>query len=97
MRASFETVKNLKQSPGSVLLKKLHLKIFQNSEETTCAWVSFLIKLQAGGLQLYQMQAPVQVFPCEFFEIFNNTSFEEHLLTTASKKLTTTSFYVFFS
>ena len=33
-------------------VKKMFLEISQNSEESTCAWVSFLIKLQAG-LQLY--------------------------------------------
>ena len=34
-------------------LKKVFLKISQNSQENTCARVSFLIKLQASGLQLY--------------------------------------------
>ena len=36
---------------GSV--KKLFLEILQNSQENTCARVSFLINLQASGLQLY--------------------------------------------
>ena len=36
-----------------VLYKKVFLKITQNSQENTCVWVSFLIKLQASGLQLY--------------------------------------------
>ena len=30
-------------------LKKVFLEILQNSQENTCAWVSFLIKLQASG------------------------------------------------
>ena len=30
------------------------LKKFRNSQENTCAGVSFLIKLQTSGLQLYQ-------------------------------------------
>ena len=34
-------------------IKKLFLEISQNSKENTCARVSFLIKLQAWGLQLY--------------------------------------------
>ena len=34
-------------------VKKVFLKISQNSEKNTCARVSFLIKLQARGLQLY--------------------------------------------
>ena len=36
-----------------VLCKKVFLEILQNSQESTCARVSFLIKLQASGLQLY--------------------------------------------
>ena len=35
-----------------VLQKKMFLEILQNSQENTCARVSFLIKLQAS-LQLY--------------------------------------------
>ena len=34
-------------------LKKVFLEILQNSQENICARVSFLIKLQALGLQLY--------------------------------------------
>ena len=34
-------------------VKKLFLEISQNWQENTCAWVSFLIKLQGSGLQLY--------------------------------------------
>ena len=37
------------------------------------------------GLQLYQKETPTQVFFCEICEIFNNTYFEEHLWTSASK------------
>ena len=36
-----------------VLTKKVFLKILQNLQEKTCARVSFLINLQALGLQLY--------------------------------------------
>ena len=34
-------------------VKKVFLEISQNSQENTCARVSFLIKLQGSGLQLY--------------------------------------------
>ena len=34
-------------------IKKVFLEILENSEENTCARVSFLIQLQASGLQLY--------------------------------------------
>ena len=39
-------------------VKKVLLEISQNSQENTCARVSFLIKLQASGLQLYQKRIP---------------------------------------
>ena len=44
---------NQKQSSKGVLWKRMFLEISQNSQENTCARVSFLIKLQASGLQLY--------------------------------------------
>ena len=34
-------------------VKKVFLEISQNSQENTCAGVSFLIKLKTLGLQLY--------------------------------------------
>ena len=34
-------------------VKKVFLEISQNSQENTCARISFLIKLCASGLQLY--------------------------------------------
>ena len=37
-----------------VLLKKVLLKISENSQENTCVGVSFLIKLKVSGLQLYR-------------------------------------------
>ena len=52
-----------------VLCKKVFLEISQNSQENTCARVSFSIKLQA--------------FSCEFYEISKNTFFTEHLCATA--------------
>ena len=50
-------------------VKKVFLKISQNSQENTCARVSFLIKLQAR-------------LSSEHCEIFKNTYFEEYLLRT---------------
>ena len=38
---------------GGGLCEKMFLEISQNSQENTCARVTFLIKLQASGLQLY--------------------------------------------
>ena len=38
---------------GLSIIKKVFLKTSQNSQENTCARFSYLIKLQASGLQLY--------------------------------------------
>ena len=62
----------------SVLWKKGFFKMLQNSQENTCARVSFLIKLQA------KKETLAQVFSCEFCNIFKNTFFTEHLRTAAS-------------
>ena len=44
----------LQKQPPEVFCKKpMFLEISQNSQENTCARVSFLIKLQALSLQLY--------------------------------------------
>ena len=65
-------------------VKKVFLKILQNSQENTCARVSFLIKLLVWGLQLCLEKTPAQVFSCEFSEISKNTFFTEHLQATTS-------------
>ena len=62
--------------------EKLFLEISQNSQENTCAWVSFSMRLQACNCNKKETQA--QVFSCEFFKISKNTFFTEHLLATAS-------------
>ena len=64
-------------------IKKMFLKIPQNSQENTCVRVSFLTKLQAWG-NFVKTKTLAQVFSCEFCEIFKNTFFTEHLRTTAS-------------
>ena len=46
-------------------VKKVFLEISQNSQENTCARVSFLIKNETLA----------QVFSCEFSEISKNTFF----------------------
>ena len=48
-----ETRPNLEAATRVVLQENVFLEISQNSQENTCARVSFLIKLQASGLQLY--------------------------------------------
>ena len=56
-------IKNLKSIPAfininqmnemSFSVRKVFIEISQNSQESTCARVSFLIKLQVSGLQPY--------------------------------------------
>ena len=46
-------VENVEAVARRCSVKKVFLEISQNSQENTCARVSFLIKLQASGLQLY--------------------------------------------
>ena len=48
-----ECIATTKATTKGVLWKKVFLKISENSQENTCAIVSFLIKLHAWGLQLY--------------------------------------------
>ena len=59
-------------------LKKVFLEISQNSQENTCARVSFYLNCKKETL--------AQVFSCEFCEISKNTFFIEHLRATASKR-----------
>ena len=54
-------ISTFRNSHLEVFCKKSVLKFSQNSQENTCVRASFLIKLQ------------VQVFSCEFCEIFKNT------------------------
>ena len=67
-----------------VLYKKVFLKIFQNSQESTCTRVFFLIKLQALAYNFIKKETLAQVFCCEFYEISKNTFFKEHLRKTVS-------------
>ena len=55
--------------------KKMLLEISQYSQGNTCVRASFLIKMQAWGLQ----ETLAQVFSWKFYEISKNTFFTEHL------------------
>ena len=52
-------------------VKKVFLEISQNSQENTCARVSFSIKLQAV-FNFIKKETLAQVFSCEFCEISKN-------------------------
>ena len=54
---SYIILTSTEAATGGVLLKKVLLKILQNSQENTCARVSFLIKLQAPPVILFKKQA----------------------------------------
>ena len=53
-------------------VKKCFLEISQNSQENTCARVSFLIKLQALACKFMKKETQAQVLSCEFCEISKN-------------------------
>ena len=60
--------------------KRVFLKILQNSQESTCARVSFLMKLQAEAFNFIKKVTLAQEFSCEFFEITGKATFLiEHL------------------
>ena len=76
-----------------VLCKKVFLQISQNSQENTCARVSFLIKFKKRDIKKnllkkskksIKKETLAQVFSCEFCEVSKNTFFTEQLWTTAS-------------
>ena len=72
----------LEAATKGVLCKKLFLEISQNSQENTCARVSFLIKMQACNF--IRKETLTQAFSGEFCEISENTFFAEHVWSTAS-------------
>ena len=62
---------------GNICLLYLDVKsISQNSQVTTCATASFLLKLHGK-------ETSVQLFSCEFCETFKNTFFIEHFRVTS--------------
>ena len=58
-------------------MKKVFLEILQNSQENTCATVSFLNKVAGFILQLFKKKDPTHVtwhvFSCKFCEFSRNT------------------------
>ena len=65
-------MQNSKNFDRLISIKKVFLKISQNSREDTCIWASFLASnfIKKGTL--------AQVFSCEFCKIFKNTFTAEH-------------------
>ena len=59
-------------------IKKVFLEILQNSQENTCARVSFLIKLQ-GPAALLKKRLWHRCFPVNFAKFLRTLFFTEHL------------------
>ena len=74
-----------KQPPEKFHLKNASCNISQNSQENTCVWVSFSIKLQAEACNFFKRETLAQAFSCEFCKIFTNTFFTDNLRTTTSE------------
>ena len=64
----------------------MFLIISQNSQEKTCARISFLIKLQALVCTFIKIESLAQVFSYEFRETFKNTVFYRTLPVAASAR-----------
>ena len=71
-----------RNSRPEVFVKKLFLKTSENSQESTCARVSFLIKI----FLFIKKEVLAHVFSCKFCEILRNTLFYRTPLVAASKK-----------
>ena len=54
-------------------VKNVFLEISQNSQENTCATVSFLIKLHAETRDIIKKETPGRVHSCELCKISKNT------------------------
>ena len=67
------------------LVKKMFLNILQNSQENTCARVSFLKRFQASACNFIKKETLVQVFSSEFWKITKNTFFCRTYLVPASE------------
>ena len=66
-------------------VRKLFLEISQNSQESTCVGVSFLMKsYRPEACKFVKKETPTQVLSFEFCEVFKNTFFCKTPLVAAS-------------
>ena len=68
-------------------VKKMSLEVLQNSQESTFATVSFLIKLQSEACNFIKKETQAQVFSCEFCQISKNTFSYRMPLVAASNNV----------
>ena len=66
-------------------VKKVFLKISQNSQKNTCARVSFLISCSPRACNFVKKETLAQVFSCEICEISKNTLLYKTPLVAASE------------
>ena len=71
-------------APRRCSVKKVFLENSQNSQQNTCARVSFLIKLQPYACNFIKKETLAQVFSCQFYEISKNTLCYKTPLVAAS-------------
>ena len=62
----------------------MFLEISQNSKKSTCARVSFLIKLRAKAGSFIKKETLAQIFSCEFCEMSKNIFLTKRLWATVS-------------
>ena len=77
--------KEFRSSHRRCFIKKVLLKISQNSQENTCARVSFLMNLQVLGLQRYEKRKSGTCVSLWILWYFEEHLFVEHLWATAFK------------
>ena len=59
----------------------------QKPEENACVGLCFLIKLQPNTRNVIEKETQTPLFFCNLLDIFKNTCFTEHLLTTLTTSL----------
>ena len=65
-------------------VKKVFFEILQNSQENTCARVSFLLSCRPEACNFIEKETLAQMFSCEFCKISKNTFFHRKSLVAAS-------------
>ena len=75
-----------KEQPPEVFYKKVVLKNFAKlTGKHLCLSLFFNKDVGLRPATLIKKDTPAQMFSCEYYEVFKNTFFTEHLWTTASK------------
>ena len=76
---------NNQKQPPEVVCEKKHLQKFHKIHYSTCARVSFLIKLQSTACNFIKKDTLAQVLSCEFCKNFKNSFFYRATAVAASE------------